>query len=94
MKIENYLKNYIRYKEKANNNLANIIDEVAAYCSVFPDEYMVEDFPGDGIGIYPTHMVMDRDYDVPTYDSLHDVISAMKAKEVIDEKWFENNVFM
>ncbi len=84
--IEKYLSKYYEYLGKADTELGKIIDEIRKHSQIFPDDFVHNEFAGDGLGIYPEHM-----NDSNTYVSILDIVNAIKNGEVLNEKWYENN---
>ena len=87
--IEKLQAKYWLHEGKARIYLEKIVDEVRKYSSLSNDDFTVNVFPGDGIGICP-ESVFNKD-GIDTYISVGDIIAAMKRGEKLDERWFGNN---
>ena len=87
--IEKLQAKYWLHEGKARIYLEKIVDEVRKYSSLPDDDFAVNVFPGEGIGICPESLFCGSEFE--SHIDLAQIISAMKRGEKLDERWFGNN---
>jgi hypothetical protein len=90
-KIEKHLSAYHKYLGKVESELVKIIDEIVIHSHIFPNEFVTNYFPGDGLGVYPKYLQDGGETYIPIYVPITIIIKALKNGTVLDEEWFKQN---